>query len=124
MINSVTISGRICSDVELKQANNKSKSPFVRFAIACARNYKDEDGEYPTDFFECLAFGQNGKYLSEYGYKGREVTIQGRLQQRKYETSKGEIRRVVEIKCDEIALHGFPKKKDDGNKKSKKSQKK
>ena len=87
-VNAVVMSGRICSDLELKNANNKNSSPYIRFSIAVPRDYKDEDGEYPTDFFYCLAFGQDAKFLNEYGYKGRELTISGRLQQRKYEIKR------------------------------------
>lgn len=121
-VNSVTMSGRICSDLDLKNANNKNSSPYIRFSIAVPRDYKDEDGEYPTDFFYCLAFGQDAKFLNEYGYKGRELTISGRLQQRKYENKKGEKAQIIEIKCNTITLHGKPKTKG-GDKKSKGSKK-
>ena len=118
-VNSITEPIIEAKALEAEKANLEIMYPNGEFDVA---NYKDEDGEYPTDFFYCLAFGQDAKFLNEYGYKGRELTISGRLQQRKYENKKGEKAQIIEIKCNTITLHGKPKTKD-GDKKSKGSKK-
>lgn len=114
-MNEVILSGRMVNDAEIKLT--AAKKFYTYFGIAVKRDYKDETGKYPVDFFDCLAFNHTAKYIAEYGYKGREVIIKGNLKTRTYTNRKGEQRKIVEIKVLDVDLLGPSKQTYEKNKK-------
>lgn len=107
-MNSVILSGRMVQDAELKLTSNKKF--YTYFTIAVKRDYKNEAGEYEVDFIDCITFNHTAKYISQYGYKGREITVRGQLKVRNYTSKKGDKRKLVEVKVLEADLLGPSKK--------------
>lgn len=85
--NQITLIGRLTADPEKVKTDNDKE--FVRFTVAVSRPYKDSQGETPTDFIPCVAFGKTGEFITQYGSKGRLVLAQGRLDTRKVEKDFG-----------------------------------
>ena len=89
MLNNITLVGRIVSDLKKEiQENGKAKTVIT---LAVGRSYKNSNGDYETDFFDCVLFGQIAETTVEYCKKGDLVGIKGRL-----ENNNGDYKTIVE----------------------------
>ena len=72
-VNTITISGRITHDLELR-ATQKGDG-FLTFSLATQRpsNYEE------TLFINCVSFGRTAEYISKYASKGSQITVQGQF---------------------------------------------
>ncbi len=94
MLNHVSIMGRMVSDPELKDYNDK---PYCPFRIACDRDYKNRDSsKYDADYINCVIWGSGAKVIASNFKKGNRICVEGRLQSRKYEKD-GKKKDIVEI---------------------------
>lgn len=101
MINSVTISGNLVRDIELRQTN--SGFTIGELAVAVNERRKDASGEwgdYPN-YFDCKLLGSRAEKLAGYLVKGTKVTIAGKLQQERWEKD-GQKRSKVTILVDDL----------------------
>ena len=101
MHNMVYLIGRITKDVEVRETGNDKQIAIVN--IACQRNYKNEEGEYETDFFPVVLWNAIANNVCEYCSKGDLVGIKGHLQQASYEVD-GEYRSKTEIIADKVSF--------------------
>lgn len=99
-MNKVILSGNLCQEIELKQTQN-GKS-VVTNCIAVQREYKNERGEYDSDFINLVIWGAPADYLSKYAHKGDRVELVGRWQVRKYTANDGTTRTVNECVVESI----------------------
>lgn len=113
MQNSVSITGRLTRDPELKQVT--SGDSVLRFSLACSRDYKDKTtGDYPTDFIDCEVWRQSADFLSRYGAKGCTVQVTGRLQIDDWTDNDGNKRRNAKVLCTNVYIVSSPNKRSDG----------
>ena len=99
--NSVTLVGNITRDPELRfTAGGKG---VASFGLAVNRRYQ-VNGEWQekVSFFNVVAWDTLGENAAASLTKGTRIIVNGRLEQRDYETREGEKRNVVEIVADEI----------------------
>lgn len=94
--------GRLVSDPELKQTENGKN--YANITLAVTRSYKNIDGEYETDFLDCMVWGNVAENTVEYCKKGDLVGIKGRLETNIYETSTGEKRKATNIVAEKITF--------------------
>ena len=94
-MNKVIIIGRNTKDIELKQTT--SGISVIEFSIAVKRSFKNANGEYESDFFNCVAFSKSAEIISRYVNKGDQIGIEGRLQTRNYTNGEGRKIFVTEI---------------------------
>lgn len=87
MMNLTTLVGRLTSDPEVKTTEN-GKS-YANITIAVPRSYKNENGEYDTDFVKCKLWGGIAEKITEYCHKGDLIGLKGRLETRQYEDDNG-----------------------------------
>lgn len=80
MLNQVVLVGRLVRDPELIDTENNKK--MSRISIAIPRSFKNMDGEYESDFINCILWDAIAKSTSEYCKKGDIVGIKGRIQSR------------------------------------------
>lgn len=78
MLNNVVLVGRLTKDPELMENQNGSKFAIINLAIP--RKYKNENGEYDTDFIDCTILKEIAKNTCEYCKKGDVVGIKGRIE--------------------------------------------
>ena len=52
MLNQVVLVGRIVRDPNIQEASNNEK--YSNITIAIPRSYKNINGEYDTDFIDCV----------------------------------------------------------------------
>lgn len=99
-MNRVIEIGRAVKDIELKRTT--SGTSVVSFSIAVKRNFKNAEGNYDSDFFDCIAFNKLAETISTYIHKGDLFGVVGRLQARSYTDKEGNNRKVTEIVVEEI----------------------
>lgn len=97
-MNKATLVGRITKELKLQKTNN---SEFVNFSIACRRRFKNNNGEYESDFINCTAFGASAKFLNDYFAKGDLVGLVGEIRTSKYEKN-GETRYSTYVLVEEV----------------------
>jgi single-strand DNA-binding protein len=100
MLNTITIMGRICNDLELKATNTGTE--VVSFTVACERDFRDKNGEKQTDFIDVVAFKNTAQFVSKFFSKGRMAIVNGQLQTRIWEDKDGNKRKSVEIVANNV----------------------
>lgn len=100
--------GNLTRDPELKFT--PQGTAIAKFSIAVNRQYKGSDGELKkqTDFFNIVVWGKQGENCSKYLAKGRAVHVEGRLQNRSYETQDHQKRTITEIVADNVQFLSSP----------------
>lgn len=78
MLNQLVIVGRLVKDPELKETDNGKKVSNITLAIP--RSYKNSEGEYDTDFINCILWQGIAETTSEYCHKGDLIGIKGRVE--------------------------------------------
>ena len=72
-MNLVVEIGRLTRDPE-------ERNGAVRFTTAVTRRFKNKDGQYDSDFINCVAFAKTGEFIQKYFHKGDKIAITGRIQ--------------------------------------------
>lgn len=105
-LNRVFLVGNLTRDPELNYT--PQGTAVGKFSIAVNRQYKGSDGELKkqTDFFNIVAWGKTGETCKKFLTKGRSVLVEGRLQNRSYETQDKQKRTVTEIIADNVQFLG------------------
>ncbi len=101
--NTVTLVGNITRDPELRFTN--SGQALATFGLAVNRRWQNRqsgDWEEATSFFNITCWREMAENVSHSLQKGARVVVNGRLEQRSYETQDGDKRSVVEVVADEI----------------------
>ena len=100
--NTVSISGRLTRDPELRVASNNSDFKVCKFGIASNRKYKNKSGETVEKvcFVDCVAFGKTGELIADFFDKGRRILIDARREFDTYETKTGDNRSKHELAVD------------------------
>ena len=109
MINRVVICGRLVRDPELKKT--PSDSSVVTFTVA-VDNRPKANGEKSTSFIPCTAWNATANNGAKYTKKGSLVGVDGRLNQRQYQSKDGRTVNVVEVIADTVQ---FLEKNSDGS---------
>lgn len=100
MLNVVAVAGRI-SQIPVLQ-KTAEEVPYVRFFIACDRDYRKPDQQREADFITCMAWRQAAQFLCEHFQKGSAVVVTGRLEVNQWKTPEGEQRRETLVSVDNI----------------------
>jgi single-strand binding protein len=94
-------------DIEIRYTQNQKE--VGSFDLAVNRNYKNANGEYDTDFFKCIAWGNLAKTIQTYTSKGSQIAIEGRVENRTYQANDGTNRYVTEVVVEGVHLIDFKK---------------
>lgn len=78
MLNQIVIVGRMVSDPQINETENGGKVTTITLAVP--RSYKNENGEYETDFIPCDLWNGVATNTCEYCRKGDLLGIKGRIQ--------------------------------------------
>ena len=101
MLNKVILSGRICSDIEVKVTPTEVN--VCSFRVAVNRRFKNAEGNYDADFISCVAWRGQADFLGKYFEKGDPIEIVGRLETRDYEKDGHKVY-ITEVVCDEVGF--------------------
>lgn len=95
MLNIVALQGRLAADPE--QRTTQNGTPVTSFSLAVQRNVKGGDGEYSTDWIDCVAWKGTAEFICKYFQKGQLMAVNGTLQTRSYEDKQGIKRKVTQV---------------------------
>ncbi len=104
-INRIIIVGRLSADVELKYT--PAGTAVARFGIAVGGKPKT-DGSDSVSFFNVVVWGKSAENCSNFLSKGKQVALDGRLEQRSWVTQDGSKRSIVEIIAERVEFLGPP----------------
>lgn len=108
MINRVVLVGRLTRDPELRKTT--SGASVASFTLAIDNRVKGPNGEKTTSFIPCTIWNQQAENVARFTKKGALVGVEGRLNQRSYDSKDGRRVSVVEVICDSCQ---FLERKDD-----------
>ena len=110
MTNTVILIGRLTKEVEIRYT--EKEMPIGNFTIAVNRQFKNTNGDYETDFINCVIFGEIAKSMSQYTTKGDLIGIKGRLQTRTYEDKENKKHYITEVIAERITYLQNKKKEE------------
>lgn len=100
----ITVVGNLTADPELRFT--PSGAAVASFTVASTpRTFDRQSNEWKDGealFLRCSIWRQAAENVAESLQRGMRVVVQGRLQQRSFETREGEKRTVIEMQVDEI----------------------
>jgi len=102
MLNQTIIVGRMVKDPELRQTESGKK--VVNVTLAVPRSFKNSNGEYETDFINCVLWKGIAESTVQYCKKGDLIGIKGRIQSREYEISEESKKHVVEVIAEKVTF--------------------
>lgn len=82
-MNKIIIMGRLTAAPELKKTQSGIAS--CRFTVAVNRRFKNDKGEYETDFISCQAWRQTAEFVAKHFSKGSMICIDGTLRTGSYQ---------------------------------------
>ena len=100
-MNKVILMGNLTSKPELKTTS--SGKNYTRFTLAVKR---DKDN---TDFINCVSWGKQGEFITNYFDKGQSMLICGRIQTGSYDDKDGNKRHTTDIVVGEVKFVGGKK---------------
>ena len=101
MLNQIILVGRLTRNITVNKSENGVKVATISLAIP--RSFKNSEGNYDTDFIDCVAFDNIAENTSEYCGKGDIVGVKGRVQSRVV-SQEDKKENVLEIICEKITF--------------------
>lgn len=98
-LNKTILCGRLTATPELKTTTGGTS--VTSFNLAVKRDFKNANGEYETDFINCVAWRGTAEFICKYFQKGSSLCVVGSIQTRKYEDKDGNKRTAVEVVASE-----------------------
>ena len=108
MLNQIVLVGRLVEEVEVKELESGRKVANVTLAVP--RNFKNEDGEYGTDFIDVVIWNSIADNTAEYCKNGDIIGVKGRLETNNYETESGEKRKSTKVIAEKVTFLSSSKK--------------
>ena len=108
-MNQFFVIGRLVKDPELRKT--ESGKNVANVTLAVPRSYKNPNGEYDTDYIDCVLWSSVAETTSEYCKKGDLVGVRGRVQTRVYE--KDEVKKfATEVVAEKVTFLSSKKAED------------
>lgn len=99
--NKVILVGHLTRNPELRYTPNGT--PVASFGIASNRRFKQNDElKEEVMFIDVVVFGKPAENAAQYVSKGRQILVDGRLQQRRWETDDGQKRSKHEVVAERL----------------------
>ena len=100
MLNQTVLVGRLVRDPELYETESGNK--VTNITLAVPRSYKNSDGEYDTDFINCVLWKGIAESASEYCHKGDLLGVKGRIQTRVIELDDETHKNITEVVAEKV----------------------
>lgn len=99
MINRVVLVGRLTKDPELSRTSSGTPKAFFTLAVD---NRVKSGAERTASFIPCIVWNQAAENVAKFIRKGSLVGVEGRLNQRTYDSKDGRRVTVIEVICDSV----------------------
>ncbi len=109
--NKVILIGNLTRNPELRYT--PSGTPVASFGLAVSRRFRQgEELKEEVCFIDIVVFGKQAEHCGQYLSKGNGAIIEGRLQQRRWETEDGQKRSKHEVVAQTVTF--LPKRQESG----------
>lgn len=110
-VNKVILVGNLGKDPELRYT--PSGTAVATFSLATTERYKDRDGnkQTKTEWHNIVAWRQLAEICGKYLHKGKQIYVEGKIQNRSYDDRDGNKRYISEVIVNEMQMLGS---RDDG----------
>jgi len=102
MLNQSIIVGRLVKDPELRETESGHK--VTNILLAVPRSYKNVNGQYDTDFINCVLWRGVAESTTEYCKKGDLLGVKGRIQTRDIELPDESFRTEMELVAERVTF--------------------
>ena len=102
MLNQFVGVGRLVAEPSAKEMEDGKKVSNI--TIAVPRSYKNENGEYDTDFVDVVLWNGIAENTAEYCHKGDIIGVKGRIQSREYTNSEDEKKHIIEVVAEKVTF--------------------
>jgi single-strand DNA-binding protein len=99
-MNSITLTGRLTRDPELRTTRSAGPVTDLRLAVSRRRGKGGEDRG--AVFVDVTCFGRLAESVAQYLEQGRQVAVCGRLELDEWQTDAGERRSRHKVVADEV----------------------
>lgn len=106
-MNRVILLGRLTKDIEVRYT--ESGTAVGNLTLAVKRKIKNVNGEYESDFINCVCWKEKAEIISKYIKKGDPLLIEGRIQTRSFEDKDGKKKYSTEVAIEHIDFVGTKK---------------
>ena len=105
-VNKAILLGRLGKDPELRYTS--SGKAVCSFSLATSERWTGADGQKTesTCWHNIVAWGKQGEVIKEYLSKGRELYIEGRIQNRSYDDKDGNKKYISEVVLQSFSFVG------------------
>lgn len=103
--NKILLMGNLTRNPELRYTPNGN--PVASFGLAVNRKFSQgEETKEEVCFIDIVAFSKQAEQVTQFLEKGRLVLVEGRLQQRRWETEDGQKRSKHEVVAQSVTFLG------------------
>jgi single-strand DNA-binding protein len=110
MLNQVILVGRLVDDPKLVELESGKTTSLITLAVS--RGFKNQSGEYETDFINCILWQGVAESTQTYCSKGSVIGVKGRISTRTLEIAEGKKVKLHDIIAEKVTFIS-PKKKDE-----------
>ena len=110
MLNQVVLVGRLVKEPTSEKLESGMLTSVI--CLATPRSYKNENGEYETDFIDVRLFSNIAENTKNYCQKGDMVGIKGRIQTKTIENEEKEKKKITEIIGEKVTFLATSKKEE------------
>lgn len=106
-LNMVTLIGNLGRDAELRYT--PGGAPVATLNLATTETWNDKatgQKREQTEWHRIVLWGKSAESLAEYLTKGKQISVIGRLQTRKWQDKDGNDKYTTEIRADRVVLLG------------------
>lgn len=113
MINTVSLTGRLTRDPDLKYT--QSGIAVMSSNLAVDRKFTNAQGERETDFIQIVAWRKTAETMANHLNKGSLIGVEGHIQTRNYQHKDGYTVYVTEVVVDNFAFLESKNQASNGN---------
>ena len=105
-VNKVILVGNLGKDPELRYT--PSGAAVATFSLATTERYKDREGnpQKKTEWHNIVVWRQLAEICGKYLHKGKQIYVEGKIQNRSYEDRDGNKRYISEVVVNEMQMLG------------------
>ena len=102
ILNQIILVGRLTRDITVNKSDKGVKVATISLAIP--RSFKNELGEYDTDFVDCILWKGVAESTVEYCKKGDLIGVKGRIQTNTREDENGDKKTFMNIVAEKVTF--------------------
>ena len=96
-------------DPEIRHTQGENSMAVARFTLAVSRKKKNADGQYESDFINCVSFGKQAEFAEKHFLKGMKIAVIGHIQTGSYTKRDGSKVYTTDVMVEEQEFCEKPK---------------